>query len=187
MPLRAYCNGGRTKDDKCALEDASARNDALVNYFLYNAYATRRDNPQCREVIQGMVDFSCANENLWFKDGFGNANVCDIDSDSKFRTGQLTNPRTKCQLTTRTYTAVPALYRGGLQPVTESRLKMGGVQPCKDTRCPAPLMERDFDRFVPFVDCMASRVQKVDHIVPKWTWGGEASRLQGRVQCSLRK
>jgi hypothetical protein len=69
--------------------------------------------------------------------------------------------------------------------MTESRLKMGGMQPCEEgRRCAAPLVEQDFDRFVPLVDCLANRVQKVENIVAPWLWGGEASRLKGRVQCN---
>jgi hypothetical protein len=181
-----FCGMGRTKDDSCAREDEALRNGAMMDYYLYNGWATAADKAHCRTARQGLVEFTCANENLWFKDGFGNANVCDIDGDSRVKRGELTNGRDKCQLTTRTYVAVPSLDKGGLLPHTESHLKLGGAQPYShDRSCAAPLVEVGFDRFVPLVGCLRDRLQNPEHIVPPWVWGGESSRIHGRT-CPVR-
>jgi hypothetical protein len=173
---------GRTKDDACAIHDEAFRNHSMMQYSLFNGFRTSADKPQCREAKRDLMAFTCANENLWIRDGFGNANVCDIDSDSSFKRGQLTNSRHRCQLTTRTYVAIPSMDKGGLQPLTESHLKLGGHQPWSHERgCAAPLVERDFDRFVPLVGCLRGRIQNHEHIVPPWVWGGESSRLSARV------
>jgi hypothetical protein len=105
-----------------------------------------------------LKNFQCANENLNYFDGYGNANICDIDGDTNIKRSLLTHDRARCALNTRTFVAVPSMDHGGLIPDVDTKIKSGGFDAggCQ-TRCPAYIAEADYSRFTPLVKCVQPR------------------------------
>ena len=149
-----------------------------------NRLATDRENARIQEyVLRGRTDETCSpagarrpdldHRNLLMRPGYGVADQCTIDTDSRLRVnpGGLTNMRDQHQLFTRVYQAVPDL-RGGLpRPDVESRLIQAEMTPSR--KCSGGV---EWDKpFLPMQACVAS-AQDPAHIVPTWTWGGEATR-----------
>lgn len=165
MPL--YDADNRLADDQCAVMARIRDNESILAYNLYDKYG--QCGKSCGDRKDKLRDFSVRHPNLRFWDGYGMA-PCDVDGDSKLRhEAQWTNAKERQQLATRVFGAAPDLSRGEARPNVESTL-ISGQDTSYQRQC-QKLAEVTWDRFTPNVD-----VQCVDHIIPTWTWGGDASR-----------
>jgi hypothetical protein len=145
----------RLTSDSCARKATEQANKEFEEYNLFNFY----NGGRCSDKLR---DFACEYPNLWFRDGFGVADACVIDESTKTQHGKLTHGREKRQANIRTFHAVPDLSHGCLLPITESRLVQGTCSSHHIKKCDI-LSERDFNRFVPFVDCVKSHL---DDFIP---------------------
>lgn len=169
--MRNFDNFARLVDDECALVTREYQNRSIGDYMLYNSYLTS----QCKKDKTEFDNFVSQNPNLRFKDGFGFLNGCVVDTDSELRNGaKFTNEREKSQLCTRWNQAVPSYNKGGLIVNVDSRMKL--AEDTSALRDCDRLTEKDFNRFIPLTPCLAKTVQNPEHIIPKFTWGGAATR-----------
>jgi hypothetical protein len=168
--------------DKCAQNARDIQNKSIDNYYMFNVFA--QTNPtDCKDnaAANKLQEFADVNH-VVFRDGYGVANHCRIDDDSKLRNeSQMTNDRFKTQIFPRIFQGVPNFARGGFVPNVESRLVQGETNMSHNS-C-TQLSEINFDRFTPLLSCLQDNVQNPRNIVPEWTWGGEPTRdsvRQGR-------
>jgi hypothetical protein len=163
MTASLFEASGRLLDDPCARQTRLEENMAHSTYQLDNL----REAP-CK--TDKKVDrFAEGHRNLRPWKGYG-IDKCNVDVDSKIKYGKIwTNDPSKTQWDTRTFQAVPNLWRGRPMPVTESRL-INGQDTTSDRQC-GSLSERQFDVFHPTVLPVCAK-----HIIPEWTWGGQSSR-----------
>jgi hypothetical protein len=157
MPL--YDNTGRLSYDMCAIDQRNAATRAAAEYPL----AQLRD-PAATSSPSRALERALEHPTMQAWDGYGMSPE-EVDGDSRMRLdAEATHPRSRLQLSTRVFTAVPDLSRGN-DP--DGQVLFGGPRerPCDS------LSEHDFDRFVPGV-CAAA----VEHVVPPWTAGGASSR-----------
>lgn len=140
--------------DACALRQKTSDNEEILSYNTVNFY-DGCDSTKKTELISKYP-------NLRYREGFGVANACVIDSDSAVRMVQPTHGPERRQLFSRNFQAVPSFGKGCLDvTVTESLLKNGeAVHKC------GRFSERDFDRFVPLTPCMQTwvKAQGENHI-----------------------
>lgn len=181
--MRPFDEANRLGEDQCAFVTKDLGNRSMIDYSLYNNFFTS----SCKEGDQNkMTEFMVNNPNLHFRDGYGFASSCVVDNDSALRNkSKITHDRERISLCSRWYTAVPSLGKGGLIPNIESRLKYGGDT--SDLRDCDRVTEKDFNRFTPLPGCMAENIQNPDHIVEKWTRGGEFTRDYVRSDKYLQK
>jgi hypothetical protein len=168
----------RLTTDKCALEDKSRMNKEFEDYRLYNFYT----NGMCSDKLK---DFSCEYPNLWFRKGYGTADSCVVDDDTKIQRGDLTHIREKRQMNTRTFHAVPNLSRGCLLPITESKLVQGTCEKSvlkSEKECDI-LVERNHVQttFVPMLDVIQEYVNESGYRKPRIL--GINTREQLRKKC----
>ena len=175
---RQFVLESRIRTDKCAQLAREQQNTSIDNYYLFNSYAMT--NPSdCSASNAGSAAaqvqaFADANYTV-YRDGFGYTSACRIDEDSKLRNdSQMTHDRLKSQMFPRIFQAVPNFARGGFVPNVESRLVQGEYT-VNQNSC-TRLSEKDFDRFMPLIQCLNDNVQNPNHIIPQWTWGGEPTR-----------
>jgi hypothetical protein len=174
MPL--FDNTGRLGYDDCAVRAKNNQNASIIDYRTYDAYKNTRAN--CTRRFDELNAFAMANRNLTFRDGFG-THSCRVDADSKLKLeAELTNERFKQQLFPRVFGAIPDLARGRLLPNVESRL-IHGMDTSSDKQCNRTTEKQHF-RPTPCVD-----VQRVENVVPQWTWGGASSREIARSPAFL--
>jgi hypothetical protein len=145
----------RLTSDQCARDARNRENKEAEEYSLYNYFHDGDCGAERRK------DFVCDYPNLWYRDGYGVANKCVIDKDTKIARGELTHGREKRQANIRTFHAVPDLSRGCLLPNTESRLIQGTCSKTNIQVCDI-LQERDFNRFVPFLSCVKEHLDDFD-------------------------
>jgi hypothetical protein len=169
--MKKFDNFARLTDDDCALVTKELQNNSINDYLLYNTYVTS----QCKQDRTTFDEFVANNPNLRFKDGSGFLNGCTVDNDSQLRNGaKITHDKEKIQLQTRWNQAVPSFNKGGLIVNVDTRLKSS-----EDTsvfRSCDKVVEKNFDRFIPLPQCLARSIQNPQHIIPTWTWGGDATR-----------
>lgn len=147
-------------DDKCAVETRTKQNRAAAALQVDNQRGSSKERSK---------EFAQQHRNLRSWDGYG-VDTSRIDVDSKFRNEQIwTNDPFKTQLNTRTFTAVPNLWRGRAMPDTESVLQNG--QDTTSKKMCNPLTEKQFPVFHPTLLPVCTK-----HIVPQWTRGGDSSR-----------
>lgn len=169
--MRNFDQFARLVDDECALVTREYQNQSIGDYMLYNSYVTS----QCKKDKKEFDNFVSQNPNIRFKDGFGFLNGCVVDTDSELRNGaKFTNEKTKSQLCTRWNQAVPSYNKGGLIVNVDSRMKL--AEDTSALRDCDRLTEKDFNRFIPLTPCLAQSIQNPENIIPKWQWGGSASR-----------
>lgn len=174
MPL--FDNTGRLAYDDCALKAKDNQNASIIDYRTYDAYMNAGSD--CTDRFSKINDFAMTHRNLTFRDGYG-FHGCRVDADSRLKLeAELTNERFKQQLFPRVFGAVPDLAKGRLLPNVESRL-IHGVDTTSDRQCNRTA-EKQLFRPVPCVD-----VQRVENIVPTWTWGGDSSREIARSPAFL--
>lgn len=159
----------RLSDDRCAIEKRVMQNQAQLQWRVGDE-ATERDDAEKEQAKR----FSRKHRNLRSWDGYG-WDTEHIDVDSRIRNDKIwTNDPHKTQLRTRTFTAVPKLWRGKHMPVTESKLK-NGLDTGSNRLC-RPLTEEQFPVFHPTYVPPGPK-----HIVPEWTRGGDSSRELART------
>lgn len=155
--------------DRCALLTKELQNRSISDYNMFNMY------PSASCDSNKLMEFTIRNPNLRFRDGFGNVNGCTVDADSDIKLkAKLTNVREKEQLCTRWYQAGPNIGRGGLIPAIESKLQMS--EDTHDMKDCDIVAERDFNRFIPMIGCLASSIQNPQNIIMPFERGGKITR-----------
>ncbi len=160
--------------DKCALATKQTDNELVYDYNTFNFFT----RGSC-DTINCISDFAYDYPNLRFRNGYGVANECVIDDDSKMRTETLTHGRERQPLFTRQFFAVPDYGRGGLVPNTETFLQNG--QDTTYLRQCDRVTEKNFDRFVPLVGC--ADVQKHDPVLESVGLNSRELLRQHRRSC----
>ena len=177
--MRVYNSENRLLNDQCARLTREIQNKSVNDRLLYNFYYT--SDCDCA----ALDEFAFEN-NMVVKDGYGFTSGCVVDTDSELRlNGKWTNQREKEQLCTRWDVGVPNLNKGGLVPNIESRMK--NADDTSDIRSCDKISEKNFNRFVPLVGCLASSVQDPKHIMEPWTRGGVHTRNEVRSDDYLTK
>lgn len=170
----------RLGDDTCAQKNKEILNNSVNDHQLYNYYFT--NDCKCEAFDDNLID-----NNFVIKDGYGFASSCVVDMDSELRMNtQMTHDKLRQQLCVRTFTGVPNVNLGGLIPNIESRLING--DDTSDIRKCDIVSEKSFIPYT-FYDlkpCI-KEVQNPEHIVEKWTRGGEITRDWVRDNSYLEK
>lgn len=157
----------RIGDDLCAQRTRVRDNAARQEYQLQNLRASP-GNDLC-ETRDKIDEFASRYRNLRPWTGYG-VSECEIDVDSHIRNEKIwTSDPNKIQYLTRTFQAVPQLWRGVPMPETEARLQNG--QDTSISRREGALSETQFPVFHPTVAPVST-----EHVIPDWTRGGESSR-----------
>ena len=161
-----FSNKEKLYNDKCYNETRDLQNEKLNNLYISNY-----TNCGCDD--ESVKDFTLSEPNIFYKDGYGFTNDCNVDNDSDLRLSQLTQFKCRNQLKTRVYQGVPNKGRGQSIPVVESKLITG--EDTSTSRSCNTLADIYIDRFTPMLKCV-EEIQKADHIVYDWTRGGDPSR-----------
>jgi hypothetical protein len=180
--MKPFENSHRLGGDDCAQTAKDYQNTSINDYYLWNTYESKCDD----SAEKKMEEFVTKNHNLWYRNGYGVANSCHIEDDSKARLdAKVTHEKAKIQLFTRFYQANPDLSRGTSAPSLESRLVQGDdttqIRQCNR------LVERDYERFVPLLPCLKDNVQNEKHIVFPDNQAGANSRVLMRDAETLKK
>lgn len=161
-------------NDECWIDGQHKQSKDINDYYLFNPYKT--NVPDCGENEQKLKDFMVENKKT-YREGYGFANACHIDDDSKMRmeSNSITHGKCKNQLNTRVFKAVPDLSHGGFESLLESRLTQGHStgekKSCEASQC------KGFDTMTPMLPCLKTEIQNTDHIVHNdWVRGGEHTR-----------
>ena len=164
----------RLRHDDCDKESRELQNNDAYKYTTFNNIATNQNTAEkCKSNRESLLDFSL-NNYMNIRDGYGFTNACGVDTDSKVRNDFEMHDKGKQQLNSRVFVGGPNANKGGLEPGIDSKLTQGTFVSKKET-CDV-LSERNFDRFEPMPEAILKSVQDPEHIVPKWTWGGEPTR-----------
>jgi hypothetical protein len=162
----------RLGSDLCALKAKAKANRAMSKRNVWNTYT--RDNVDASRA-GALAEFSSANPNLHFRNGYGVTAPNLVDNDTNLRlNGMWTNEKAKTQFFQRFYLANPDLSRGVPMPAIESEL-MQGDDTTRIRQCNRST-EKDYDRFVPMLPCLKQTIQDPIHIVMPFQRGGEDSR-----------
>jgi hypothetical protein len=138
----------RLTQDKCAQEAREKENREFLEYNQWNFYG------DCKETGEKLNEFAAKYPNLRFRKGYGNADACTIDNDTKIKMVPPSHGPEKRTFDMRVFHAVPDLSRGCVAPYTESRLIHGeDTTRLYDTKCHIT-SEMNFDRFTPLTSCM---------------------------------
>lgn len=177
--MRVYNHENRLTTDKCAYLNHELQNKSIHDHTFENFYFTK--DCKCDVLDDFLID-----NNMVIKDGYGFSTGCVIDNDSDLRLKAIwTNEREKVQLCTRWNQGVPNINKGGFIPNIESLMKNG--DDTSDIRNCDRITEKNFDRFVPLVGCLASTVQNANNIVEPWVRGGIHTRNDVRSSEYLQK
>ena len=169
--MRVYELENDLGSDKCSRINKDMVNKSIFDHTTYNNFFTA----DCKPDTSKMVDFMSDNPNLHYRDGYGIASSCTIDNDSSLRNNShLTHDKTKIQLCTRWNVAVPDLGNAGLIPNVESKLK--NAEDTSFIRSCDRIVEKNFDRNIPLVGCLAPSIQDPRHIIMLFTRGGDITR-----------
>jgi hypothetical protein len=175
---------GRTQlyDDECAINAREYQNMSIHEYRLWNDY-----NYACNsEGEKKLQQFSTTHPNLHYRNGVGMTTSCHVEKDSDLRlNAKITSEKARNQLFHRFYQNNPYLGKGKTVPNVESRL-MQSEDTSKLKVCDR-IAEKDFDRFIPLVQCVKDTVQNADTVVYPWTNGGDNSRLLMRDAQTLKE
>ena len=124
----------------------------MIGYNTFNYFS----GGKCPEKSEELKEFAAKYPNLTYREGYG-TDSCKIDDDSKIKHSEITNWRGKQQFQTREFQAVPDLSKGIFMPGVESKLVEGQVSTHIVNNC-EQLQERNYNRFVPFLDCIKEYV-----------------------------
>jgi hypothetical protein len=162
-----FSNLSRLYNDSCYKETRDNQNQKINNLVISNYNTANCDFSKLKQ-------FSTSEPNIFYKDGFGFTNNCNVDNDSDLRLGsQMTQWKCRNQLKTRVYQAVPFRGRGCTMPVTEIKLQTG-ENTFQNKSCNT-LADIHIDRFTPMLNC-TQEIQKPNHVIYDWTRGGDPSR-----------
>lgn len=169
-------------DDQCAVETRNRENQSMVDYSTFNYF----NNGDCKQVDKQLLDLALENPNLRFQNGYGSANPCAIDLETKIKysADQLTHGPEKRQYRVRNFTAVPNISRGSYAPGYDFLLNPG-EDTHKIRQCDR-LTEHNFNRNVPFIDCMEKFVELEAYALPDLFAIGVNSReiVRNQKRCS---
>ena len=166
--MKLFDKEHRVGSDTCATNAKLEQNKEIENYMLFNMYKT--NIPNCDKPIDKLQDFA-TNNHMIVKDGYGVSSSCKVDNDSQVRTHNMTNDRSRTQLFSRIFQAVPNLGRGEVNVEAESMIQQGENQ-YNDFEC----LGQPFDVFTPMLPCLKESIQDPNHIIPQWVRGGESTR-----------
>jgi len=184
--MRKFTQEHRIGADECAQTARELQNRSVDDYWLFNSFATNAQSCDKATAAEEHVRSFMADNYVNYRDGYGVANSCHVDDDSKLRHGQvMTHDKSRMQLFTRTFQAVPDFAHGGLIPNVESRLTQGDQ--VSDHRSCGVLAEVNYNRNIPLIGCLAENVQNPNHLIPAWTWGGDPTRDSVRQSQFLEK
>lgn len=170
--MRVYNHENRLTVDNCAQLTKELQNASVNKHQLYNFYYT--NDCKCEVLDDFLFD-----NNMVVKDGYGFTSGCTVDLDSELRLNSaVTHDKDRIQLCTRWHQGVPNLNKGGLVPNIESRLK--NADDTSDIRDCDKIVEKNYDRFIPLVGCLAQGVQNPNYIIEPWTRGGAQTRNEVR-------
>jgi len=181
-PAELFDLENRLNDDDCLLADKRRQSEAVSAYNLASFYAS--NEPACSKDVAKLA--ACYN-NLHFRDGYGMANGCVIDDDSKLRLGaQQTNSPHRQALKGRVFQGHGHFERGAVLPGTESELIQSEMS---RERRPCIAEQQIGDRVMtPMVKCLSDSVQDPENIVVDgWRWGGDDTRAWVRDEDYLKR
>jgi hypothetical protein len=168
-----FDNEHRLGSDACWKDAQKTQSGKINEYYLYNPYKTNVSN--CENNENTLRTFMAENH-MNYKEGYGFANSCHIDDDTKLRNNsKITHGKCKNQLSTRLFTSGPDLSVGGFEPVLESRITQG-ENTSLDSKVCESYNGKGFETMTPLISCLKKEVQNPEHIVPKWIRGGESTR-----------
>lgn len=178
-PMRYFDNSSRLSSDACAEMTKNFENES------WSQYSTQSMWPHPTAQSKGTFDeFVSCHRNLRYRDGYGLApERVDQDSENKFAGAgnkHIRGPERK-QLFTRVFTAVPNFGRGSCAPNTESYLLSGGQEARIQYPC-GTIAERDFDRYMPFIDDMKTYIRNYSTSIANVDTIGMSSRDEMRRQ-----
>ena len=173
--------------DSCWMNAKDLKNKEIKSYNLYNNTFAKDEEP-----YGSLPPIVFDHVNLRGRPGYGLSDDYLIDVYSSLRNNpmSLTKDRSHIQLFSRTFSANPKLtgtpgdINKELDVLTGSDSRL--LPPTKDKDSSflrenieptfnKAIMEQQFDRFIPLVDCMKD-IQDPEHIVPSWTRGGDDTR-----------
>lgn len=153
---------GRVSMDECAIQARNLENESINNYFLFNYFHT----DGCVETAKKNLEFSLQYPNLRFRDGYGVANSCTIETDMELRlNSKSTRPGEKQQLCSRNFIAVPDFSKGTCIPNLETMLIQGSdtsiYKNCHN------LAEFETNKIQPLLPCIANHIKIQSKIIPE--------------------
>ena len=172
--MRYFDQTNRIKSDQCSINAHSKHNDEISAYNTFNTWVTNAPTlEECASERDKLQEFS-TNNYMTTRDGYGVSTGCLIDIDSDIRKPSVTSCGERNQLFTRVFQAGPMIAHGNLnQTDAESQLLQGddtfGKPSCRRSQ-PPPTYD------LPLLDCVKNNIQNPNHIIPKWTRGGDATR-----------
>lgn len=176
--MKAYNWENKISMDPCALHTKSRENEGIIDYVTYNFY-TRGDYAKTKEQLDAVA---WENQNLRYRQGYGIAGSETIDTDTTFKyKSEVTHGPEKRQYYIRNFTAVPNFARGTCAPNTESIL-INGLDTSPHKTCER-LTEKDFNRFVPYVDCFQKFIEAGAQNLPSVQPIGVNTRELMRNKC----
>lgn len=183
--MKYFDKDHRVGDDSCAIETEIQQNDKISNYMLFNNAlgVSECDNLSKKtENMNKLREFATEN-NLRIRDGYGVINPCNIDEDSSMRIDRdLIRDKSRTQMFSRTFQAVPNLSRGNVNIDNESKIQQGN-----NTWNLLNCDEKQQDNFIPMIPCLANNIQNPNNIIQNWTRGGETTRDTIKQQEFLEK
>lgn len=160
----------RLSQDGCAILARDIENQSIMDYTMFPI----NGGQTCEQTDARINQFAALCPNLRFRNGYG-VSPCtiDIDSITKYGGGAVRTPE-KNQLFTRVFQAVPSLNKGSCAPNTETFI-FSGEESSRGRTC-GSLAERNFDRFIPFSDCVQGYIDGFSSSVGAMNIIGENSR-----------
>ena len=165
-------------DDSCAMEARDRENQSMIDYNTFNFY----NDGDCHQIDKKLLNLAIENPNLNFRNGYGSANPCAIEMETKlkYNADMMTHGPEKRQFRLRNFTAVPDIRRGSYAVGYDELLSPG--QDTHVLRQCDRLTERDFNRFTPYIECMDKFISLEAQAIPELLAIGANSRDLVRKQ-----
>lgn len=160
--------------DTCWQTYVNKGNDKMFNYRTYDKSSQLLD---CDEKKVRVPDFMLEHPNLRGRAGYGLADPCLIDNYNNLVNNDelLTHNKSKIQLYSRIFTAVPYLKASNGDIDKELQLLAGEDTTASYARNRKLIMEQQINQPEPLLDFIRE-IQNPDNIVPVWVNGGEDTR-----------
>jgi hypothetical protein len=178
--MRYFDNGNRLSMDQCAIQAREYENQSIIDYNLYNFFT----NGDCKSGQSKAREMILEYPNMRYRNGYGIADGCVIDDDSRIRLNKELREKEPQQLCTRLFRAVPDLAKGSVVPGLESMLVQGvdtgALRDCHK------LAEVPYYQPVPLTTCMSSYIKTAGDVLPDTFTIGRPSKeifLQERKRC----
>ncbi len=151
--------------DQCAIGAKDKQNNTISDYSTYNYFKGNENN--CSHYNKDSIIETSIDTQMHIRDGYGVANMCVIDNDSKIRNdSKITHYKDNIQLFTRVFQGIPNINKGGLVIPIEDRVKQGEFNSMRKG-CDR-VSETQFPVFVPLVPCISQVMQNADTVVPNF-------------------